>query len=255
MANPKTSPSQQQSLNHCEEFSDWQGEIYTPDISHIITEDHTPMDNIFLEKQQRLLVSSIYSSFLPGVPFIATSNVGLFYGLKKPPLVPNVLLSLEVEFYQDWTQKENGSYFVWELGKPPEVALEILSHPVGNKLESQLKEYAHAGVAYYVIFDPLRYQFNKNILQVYQLQGGRYIEFDSLFLEQAQIGLTLWEGTFERRTTTWLRWCDRQGNLLLTGDEQAYMERQRAEQAEKRVERLIQLLKERGIATLKHYKA
>ncbi len=255
MANLKTFPSGQKSIQSLETFPHRQDEVQNLDLSHIMTEDDTPMDNIFAEKQQRLLVNSAYSSFSPNVPFLATANVGLFYGLKKPPLVPNVLLSLEVEFPQDLTQKENRSYFVWELGKPPEIALEIISHPVRHQLEIQLKEYAHAGVAYYVIFDPFKYRLNSKKLEVYQLQGGRYIKFNRLFLEQAQIGLTLWEGTFERKTQTWLRWCDRQGNLLLTGDEQAQRERQRAEQAEQRVERLIQLLKYRGIAPLKNYKA
>jgi hypothetical protein len=45
------------------------------------------------------------------------------------------------------------------------------------------------------------------------------------------LGLTLWKGTFEGWSDTWLRWCDREGNLLPTGEEQ----RERAEAAEARV--------------------
>lgn len=33
------------------------------------------------------------------------------------------------------------------------------------------------------------------------------------------LSLTLWEGRYERRKTTWLRWCDADGNLILTGKE------------------------------------
>ena len=54
------------------------------------------------------------------------------------------------------------------------------------------------------------------------------------------MGLTLWDGTFEGQQQTWLRWCDREGEILRTGDERAENERQRAE-------RLAQLLRERGI--------
>ncbi|MEA5499124.1 hypothetical protein [Limnoraphis robusta] len=84
MANPTTSPSQQQSTDNIEEFPNWQDEVQAPDLSHIITEDDTPMDNIFSEKQQRLLVSSIYSSFSPGIPFLATANMDLFTPIVSP---------------------------------------------------------------------------------------------------------------------------------------------------------------------------
>lgn len=35
---------------------------FIPDVSNLVTEDDTPVDNWFSEKLQRLLVSSIYSS-------------------------------------------------------------------------------------------------------------------------------------------------------------------------------------------------
>ena len=51
-----------------------------------------------------------------------------------------------------------------------------------------------------------------------------------------------------------MRWCDREGNLLLTGDEQAEQERQRAEhereraeQEYQRAERLAAFLRAQGI--------
>jgi hypothetical protein len=57
----------------------------------------------------------------------------------------------------------------------------------------------------------------------------------------------LWEGEFEARQDTWLRWCDRQGNILLTGDERSQQAEQRATDAEHRAseaERRAQLLAE-----------
>ncbi len=42
-----------------------------PNIDHIVTEDDTPVDNMFSEKQQRLLSGSLYDSWNPGRPFIA----------------------------------------------------------------------------------------------------------------------------------------------------------------------------------------
>ena len=61
-----------------------------PDMGHIITEDDTAVDNVFSEKQQRLLVEPLYSSWQPGKPFFAAANVGVFYAIRQPPLVPDM---------------------------------------------------------------------------------------------------------------------------------------------------------------------
>jgi Uma2 family endonuclease len=210
-----------------------------PDISHLVTEDDTAVDNLVSEKQQRLLVECLYSSFETETPFLATANVGLFYGLKQPPLVPDVMLSLDVEIAEDWEKKEHRSYFVWEFAKPPEVAIEIVSNKVGNELGSKLQDYARAGVAYYIVFDPL-HELSEQPLKVYEQRAGHYAELAEPWLEQVQLGLVLWNGCFEGKQYEWLRWCDRQGNVLLTGNEKAEHERRRAE-------RLTELLRAQGI--------
>jgi len=53
-------------------------EIVTLDISHLVIEDDTPVDNLQSEKQQRLLVEPLYSSKALPSPFLAAANVGLF---------------------------------------------------------------------------------------------------------------------------------------------------------------------------------
>ena len=50
-------------------------EIAIPNISNLVIEDDTPVDNFQSEKQQRLLVEPLYSSWSPGIPFIAAANV------------------------------------------------------------------------------------------------------------------------------------------------------------------------------------
>ena len=70
------------------------------DYEHLITEDDEPVDNIFSEKQQRLLTESLYNSWSgsgENRSFLALANVGLFYDPKKQPLVPDVLVSLDVK--------------------------------------------------------------------------------------------------------------------------------------------------------------
>jgi Uma2 family endonuclease len=175
------------------------------DISHLDIEDDTPVDNFQSEKQQRLLVEPLYSSWSPSVSFIAAANVGLFYGLKLEPIVPDTFLSLNVRMPDDWSQKQNRSYFAWEFGKLPEVAIEIVSNRKGQELESKKADYARIGVAYYAVFDPLKQlqskeELNGALLKVWELTGKQYVEVaEPFWLESVGLGLTLWEGIFEEQ--------------------------------------------------------
>jgi len=171
-------------------------EFIAPDISDVITEDDTPVDNLISEKQQQLLTTTLYSSFSTELQFLTTANVGLFDGERIPPLVPDILLSSRVKVPEDWSEKKNRSYFVFSFGKPPEVAIEIVSNKIGNELGSKLQNYAFAAVSYYVVFDPLK-QLGETILQIYELRGNSYVKLDNFFLSQVGLGLTIWHGIFE----------------------------------------------------------
>ena len=48
--------------------------------------------------------------------------------------------------------------------------------------------------------------------------------------------MRLWEGEYEGVKAVWLRWCDREGNVIPTGAELAEAERQRAEEEQRRAE-------------------
>ncbi|MFS8897435.1 Uma2 family endonuclease, partial [Synechococcus sp. R3-13] len=60
------------------------------------------------------------------------------------------------------------------------------------------------------------------------------------------LGLTLWQRSFEVVNTEWLRWCDREGQVLPTGEEKAALEQQRAEAERQRAEALLELLRSHG---------
>ncbi|MEA5420825.1 Uma2 family endonuclease [Spirulina sp. CCNP1310] len=210
------------------------------DISHLVTEDETPVDNLIQEKLQRLLVHCLYHAFLTEQPFIAMADVGLFSALHGPPLVPDVMLSLGVEIAADWSQKRHRSYFIWEFGKPPDVAIEIVSNRQGGELGGKLTRYARIGIPYYVVFDPLEY-LSERVLHVYGLREGSYDLLEDPWLPGVGLGLTLWSGAFEgKQYDRWLRWCDRQGHVLLTGSEQSAQEAQRAEQEAQRAKQEAQ---------------
>ncbi|MBW4514806.1 MAG: Uma2 family endonuclease [Timaviella obliquedivisa GSE-PSE-MK23-08B] len=234
------------------------------DISHLAIEDDQPVDNFQSELQQRLLVEPICSAKVLVSPFLAAANVGLFYQYKGDPIVPDMLLSLGVQRAEDFAERRHRSYFVWEFGKVPDVCIEIVSNQEGDELSLSQKSrqkgktlckkdiYAQIGVPYYVVIDPLRQiqgkaEMDGALLRVWAISPTGYTELTSLegiveiqqsvWLERIGLGLTLWEGAFEEEISRlWLRWCDRQGQVILTGAEGQEIERQRAEQERQRAE-------------------
>jgi hypothetical protein len=87
-----------------------------------------------------------------------------------------------------------------------------------------------------------------------------------VWLEEAELGLGLWEGEYQGLTRQWLRWYDKDNNWLPTREERekqraeqekqraeqekqrAEQEKQRADSAELEVAKLRQLLLEQGIS-------
>ncbi|WP_375475083.1 Uma2 family endonuclease [uncultured Nostoc sp.] len=220
-------------------------DYYVPDANQLVTEDDTPVDNFASEKQQRLLVGSLYST-LQQQTFLAAANVGIYHTDGQPAIVPDIFLSLDVQVPQNWWEKQNRCYMVWRFGKPPEVVLEIVSNKEGDELGKKLQIYEHMRASYYIVYDPNQ-QLGEKVLRVYELRGRRYFETSENWLEQVGLGVTLWEGKFEDRQDTWLRWCYQDGNVLSTGDERAEQERQRAEQAEQRTQLLADRLRAMGV--------
>jgi len=234
------------------------------DISHLVIEDDTPVDNFQSEQQQRLLVEPLYSSPVLPQPFLAAANVGLFYELELDPIVPDVMLSLGIQRAADYSVRQNRSYFAWKLGKLPEVCIEIVSNKEGDELflskpsqrkgktKIKLDTYGKIGVPYYVVFDPLQQiQEEKGmdgaLLRVWKMSDEGYTELtsnqkiintgESVWLEEVGIGLMLWYGKFEEDVQRlWLRWCDKEGEPITTGAEGKEMERQRAEMERQRAE-------------------
>jgi len=206
---------------------------YTPDYSHIVTEDDTPVDNIFSEKQRRLLTETLNSSWQPGRPFLAASDVGVFYDLNLPPVVPDMFLSLDVRLADDIKKKKNRPYFLSVFGKPPEIAVEVVSNTEGGETGKKFGIYASAGIMYYIVFDPQRL-VQKGYLRVYMLSGGKYIPVVGCRMPDVGLSLKLWKGIYEGRYERWLRWCDPDGKLIPTGAELAESERRKSESERRR---------------------
>ena len=231
-----------------------------PDISHIITEDDTPVDNIFSEKQQRLLTESLNGFWNPGRPFVAAANVGVFNKINDPAIVPDMFVSLDVQLPEDIWKKRNRSYFIWEYGKPPDLVVEVVSNKQGGESDIKFQRYAAMRVWYYIIYDP-QHCIQKEALRIYELSAKGYIPKIDNQLLQVGLKVKLWKGIYEGRMDTWLRFCDNDGNLIPTGYEKAEAERKkakqaqqeadaernRAEQAEEREKKLAEKLRSLGI--------
>ena len=170
-----------------------------------------------------------------GRPLLAAANVGVFYGEGQPAIVPDALVSLDVELAADLWPKPNRSYFIWRFGKPPDAVVEIVSNREGGELARKRERYAQLGVAYYVVFDPQRV-LGEEVLRCYELRGRTYAPCAGGWLGDIGLGVRLWEGDYEGVRAVWLRWCDQEGNVIPTGAELAEAERQRAEEEQRRAE-------------------
>ena len=213
-------------------------ESLIPNVDHLITEDDTPVDNFASAKQQRLLTSTLYSS-LADVIVLAEANVAIYHTVKSPPIVPDIFVSFDVEVPENWREKQHRCYMIWNFGKSPEIAIEIVSNRVGDELGKKLAIYEKMRVSYYIVYDP-SHHISPESLRIFELSGRRYREISGHWLEQVNLGLTLWDGEFEGRSDNWLRWCDRDQKILLTGDERANQQQQRADEQQLKAEKIQQ---------------
>jgi hypothetical protein len=191
------------------------------DYESLVTENHKPVDRIFIEKLYRLLTHPLYASWPgpgEGRPFLVLANVGWFYQRTTPAVVPDVLLSLGVTAPPDLQVKQGHSYYQWDLGKQPDVIIEAVSDRTGGEESFKKNLYARLGVPYYAVFD-LKHFLSGDTLRTYELVGGAYHLGEPGPWPTIGLGLRLWQGKFEGCEDTWLRWCDANGNMIPTGEE------------------------------------
>ena len=96
-------------------------------------------------------------------------------------------------------------------------------------------KYAQIGILYYAIYDPCQ-KVQAETLRVFVLRDKSYVPCPAEWLPVLNLGLTLWHGQFENTEDVWLRWCDRESNVIPTGAERAEVADQRAEQETQRAE-------------------
>jgi Putative restriction endonuclease len=227
-----------------------------PNLDELVTEDGKPVDNLYVERLHKLLVEPLYVSWRPPGDqprsYMAMSNVGWFHAWKEPAVVPDMMLSLDVTARDPGT-REGRSYFQWIHGKPPDLAIEVVSDQRADEDGDKLRLYLRLCLPYYVIHDPDDI-LGGGILRAFELRGRKYAAIDPRWIEQLGLGLVMWDGEYQGITRNWLRWCDREGKVIPTGAELAHQfqqqvenVQQQVEDAEARIRRLQDQLRAQGI--------
>lgn len=207
-------------------------------IANMVTETDEPVESFFIEKQMRILVDALLSSWQPSPsenapdeprPFIAACNVGVFTDPRQPVIVPDMFLSLDVEQLAESNSKESHSYCYWVYNKPLDAVVEIISDKRGDELNNKMGRYGRMNVRYYVTFDP-REIYGDPIIRVYERTvGANYKLREDWVLPEIDLSVGLWRGSYQGLNEPFLRWFDRFGNLILTGAELAESEREKAQ--------------------------
>lgn len=187
--------------------------------------------------------------------FVA-SDLNLYYDIRHPLWYkrPDWFAVLGVPHLYD-ERDLRLSYVIWQEGVSPFIVVELLSpgteaEDLGKSLRS-LEKPPNKWIVYEQILRiPYYFVFNRynNEFQGFGLMMNRYqplpITEQGVWLEEAELGLGLWQGTYQGIERRWLRWSDREHHWILTPTEQ---EKQRADSAELEIARLQKLLQDSGI--------
>mgnify|MGYP002278498159 CR=1 FL=1 len=151
------------------------------------------------------------------------------------------------------TNRLRKSWVVWEEGKGPDLVIELLSKST-KKIDQNEKKWIYQDklkVSEYFWYDPWTGEWAG-----FRLTEGAYesIQEDQdnhLISRKLNLALCQWEGLYQDVDSTWLRWCDTEGNLLLLLSEKerhrANIEHLRANQERQRADRLAEQLKNLGV--------
>ncbi|MBC6430256.1 Uma2 family endonuclease [Nostoc sp. HG1] len=202
--------------------------------------------------QPQLLRETFCPPNYPAEEVFVATDLNLYYDLrhtlwyKRPDWFAAVGVS---RLYEQ--QNLRLSYVIWQEGVAPFVVVELLSPGTEKEdLGQTLREINQPPtkwevyerilrVPYYIVFD--RYT---DKLQAFQLVADSYSELDlttpRVWMPGLELGLGLWQGSYQGIERLWLRWYDASGNWLPTPLEKLEQESQRAN-------RLAAQLRELGV--------
>ncbi len=245
----------------------------------------------FHDLQPQLLSRTLSLSGYSRENCFTASDLNLYYNVRHPQWHKRPDWFLVVDVPRLYEQRDlRRSYVIWQEGNPPTVVVEFLSpgteaEDLGrfyNRTAEDSEGESTNVVASAVVLSgdnqatkakpPGKFEVYETQLRVpyyfvysrftqrlcyFKLEGRQYQEqplypeAPLVWLNDLEIGLGIWQGEFEGVTAAWLRWCDQEGNWLLTDTEQAEQqleqERLAKEQAQTQVLQAAQNLLATGM--------
>lgn len=215
-----------------------------PDHTQLPESDGTFVKNWQEHPQSILLTDSIkpvLEQLHPDSQYCIGQDLGIYWRLTDPPekgatapdwfYVPNVPPTLN--------GKTRRSYVLWKEYVAPLIVLEFVSGDGTEERDKTSPSQGNVGkfwiyeqairVPYYGI-----YEVTKAQVEVYHLIDNAYQlmtpnERGHYPIAPLKVELGIWQGLYQNAELPWLRWWDATGNLLLTGEERAVIERQKRE--------------------------
>jgi Uma2 family endonuclease len=229
--------------------------IWTPPLppTDLIFDDGEPLESNRHRIAMNSLIDTLYQAYQGRNDFFAAGNMFLYYSSKQVRNQdfrgPDFFVVLNVD-----GKKPRQGWVVWEEeGRYPNIIVELLS-PTTAKIDKGEKKKIYEQTFHtqdYLIYDP----FDENSLQGWSLgTNGKYQELVPdqrgwLWCQTLELWLGKWTGTILQEEATWLRFYDREGNLVLLGSEKAEQEKLRADRAEANLQQ-EQQKKEQALAEL-----
>jgi len=228
---------------------------YLPTEEDLPDSDDTPVDNEFQIIIPFLLRAILLLLWAERMDWFFGVNMGVYYDLKEPAIVPDGFLSLGVPRRK--SDRGRLSYVIWQEQVVPQLVFEFVSQTKGGEYDDKMTKYSQIGVLYYVIYNPDYYRRDKHDpFEVYRLENGVYIrQFSNpVWMPEIQLGIGCEPGTHDGFSREWLYWYDSNSNrfpapenVIQQERQRAEAERQRADRAEQQLAELMAKLQERGI--------
>ena len=218
-------------------------EDYTPPLppTDLIFDDGEPLESNRHRIAMNALIELVHQAYQGREDYFAGGNMFIYYSSEqvrnKDFKGPDFFVTLDVD-----GTRERLCWVIWEEGgRYPDVIIELMSPSTANQDTGEKKRLYEKifRTPDYFVYNP----FERESLRGWHLgSNGRYEELTPdhrgwLWCESLGLWLGLWDGTIGRETASWLRFYDRQGNLILLAQERAEREQERAELAQQQAER------------------
>ena len=182
------------------------------------SEDNENMESSWHRAQMELLINVIRTTW-KGKNYFCGGNMFIHFSAQQVRNLdfrgPDFFVVLDVD-----PIRPRPYWAVWEEnGRYPDVVIEVLSPTTAQEDRTTKKDIYERTfkTSEYFCYDP-----NGEQLEGWRL-GKRYhaisAEAGRMWSEQLEMWLGTWRGTWDGQETIWLRFFDREGNMLPTGEE------------------------------------